>query len=234
MNFLIKRRYLALFFFVGLIFSSLVILVKFNKVNLFPSDQVEAYIGRVMLPQGTEIKTTKKALSEISKTLKTDFPDNINYAVAKAGRDAVGPNDPKEKLGENVGQIMVWVNEYTKNEVAADKMLSQLNAVALPDGFGEISLSFEAMENGPPVGSPVEGVFRSGNDESLAAVIDGVMEKLKATEGIKDVQVNDVTGESGVKVEIDYELANQLGLISCRSGPLSGLLFQARWLVTSH
>ena len=133
-----QKRYLALFFFVGLIFSSLVILVKFNKVNLFPSDQVEAYIGRVMLPQGTEIKTTKKPSPKYQK-LKADFPDNINYAVAKAGRDAVGPNDPKEKLGENVGQIMVWVNEYTKNEVAADKMLSQLNAVALPNGFGEIA-----------------------------------------------------------------------------------------------
>ena len=62
------------------------------------------------------------------------------------------------------------------------------------------------------------GVFRSGNDESLAAVIDGVMEKLQATEGIKDVQVNDVTGESGVKVEINYEQqTNGLNIMSIGS-----------------
>ena len=54
------------------------------------------------------------------------------------------------------------------------------------------------------------------------------MEKLKATEGIKDVQVNDVTGESGVKVEIDYELANQLGLNIMSIGSTIGTAFSGQ------
>lgn len=213
MTFLIKRRYIALVLFTSIIAGSLVVLIKFNKINLFPSDQTEVYIGRVSFEQGTDIYNTKNALSEMSRTIKAAFADNVDQVIGKAGQDSVGPNDPKEKVGENIGQLLVWVNDYTKDFVPATEMIDKLNGIALPTSeYGDISLSFEAMENGPPVGSPVEGVFRSGNDENLDAVIRHVISTLKSTPGLKDVKVNDVEGEEVVNIEIDYKQADRLGL----------------------
>lgn len=212
MSWLIKKRYVGLVLFTVLIFGSLVLLLKFNKVNLFPSDQTEIYIGRVMFEQGTDIKTTDKVLADVASRIKSDNPKFVLNAISKAGADMVGPNDPKEKVGESVGQLVVLVNDYGKNELKTDDVVKILNSTPLPSEYGKIELSFEAIANGPPVGSPVEGVFRSGNKENLDAVIKGVIAKLESTKGIKDVQVNDVVGEDVITVDIDYKLADRLGL----------------------
>jgi multidrug efflux pump subunit AcrB len=212
MSYLIRRRYVGLGLFTVLIFGSIFVLFGVNKVNLFPSDQTEVYIGRVMLPQGSDIKSTNEALRIISNTINESNSKYVDQIVTKSGLDAVGPNDPKEKVGENVGQFLVWVNDYTKNEVDATFMINKLNGTELPSEFGKIDLAFQAMENGPPVGSPVEGVFRSGNDENLDKVVSHILTTLRETKGIKDVDVNDVEGEDVINVKIDYLLADRLGL----------------------
>ena len=70
MSKLIKRRYLGLAIFFVLISGSIYLLVGVNKVNLFPYDQTEVYIGRITLPQGTEIKSTNNALIYIAEQIK--------------------------------------------------------------------------------------------------------------------------------------------------------------------
>lgn len=218
MSVLIRRRYVGLVLFTALIAGSLVVLVKFNKINLFPSDQTEVYIGRVALPQGTDINSTSDALGIVSKHINEKYGDLVDQVIAKAGADQVGPNDPKGKVGENIGQLMVWVNDYTRDNIDATKMIADLNAVALPEAYGQIDLAFEAMENGPPVGSPVEGVFRSGHEKNLAKVVEAIRDELAQTKGIKDVVINDVFGEDVINVNIDYKIADRLGLSAAAIG----------------
>ena len=91
-------------------------------------------------------------------------------------------------------------------------MINRLNSVNPPEQLGQIKIAFEAMENGPPVGSPVEGVFRSGNEKSLDVVVSKIKKILENTPGLKDVEINDVVGEDVIEVMINYQMADRLGL----------------------
>ena len=209
---LIAKRYPGLILFLAVIIGSLYLLVGVNKVNLFPYDQTEVYIGRVTLPQGSEINATHKAITEISSKIKDRLPKYVEEVIGKTGLDSAGPNDPKEKTGENVGQILVWVNDWTKDNVNAEKFIDDLNAIELPRRFGPIDLTFNAVENGPPVGAAVEAVLTGSNEKNLNSVVNHILKKLKSTQGIVNSKVDDVFGENVINVKINYELAHRLGL----------------------
>ncbi len=74
------------------------------------------------------------------------------------------------------------------------------------------NLTFEAEVRGPPVGEALNVTFRSNDVKALNGMLGKVMGDLSSTKGVRDLQVNDVLGEQEVKVLIDYEKADQLGL----------------------
>lgn len=211
---LIHFRYLSSLGFMGLIIGSLFVLVECNRFDLFPSDQVEIYIGRVTAAKGSVIEKTDTHLQEIASRLYDKEKDNIAHVVTRAGLSAVTPDDPKEKQGESVGIIFIFLDQE-KIEVRGTQ--------AYVDVFQEIGnryatrhpglhISFEPMRNGPPVGADVTGVFRSNNPEQLEQLVERVYADLAKLVGLNDLEVNDVFGEQEVEIQIDFEKASRLGV----------------------
>jgi multidrug efflux pump subunit AcrB len=73
-------------------------------------------------------------------------------------------------------------------------------------------LKFEEMVNGPPVGAPINATFRSNNDENLDKMVKEVIAEMSNVQGIYDLETDDILGEEEIKVLIDYDKTDQLGL----------------------
>lgn len=209
MNWCIKNRYKVFFMFGAVLTGSMLLMTLGNKFMLFPPEQTEIYIGRFEMPRGTTVEETQKELNIVSDQLKIELGDWAKSIVARAGISQADPMDPKGATGENHGLIVVYATDKAKFNVPYDQFLAKMRKV---NSLKAKKLTFEEKINGPPVGAPINVTFRSNNLENLNAMIKEMVEKLSKVEGIYDLEVDDILGEKEVKVQINYEKADQLGL----------------------
>ncbi len=204
----VKHRYITLVVFSGLLVFSVVMMTVFNKFELFPPDQTEIYAVRVTMPESSRLDTTDKEMQVLSKEIAKVLEGKVDHIVARSGVSTMGPNDPKARESDDVGIILLYVNEDAKLNVPHTEVLSLLRTIKPPSA----SLEFEAMINGPPVGDPVNATFRSSNAESLDKVVNDIVKTIAEVEGVRNPKIQDVIGDKEVYVEIDYQKADRLGL----------------------
>ena len=206
---LIQHRYIVMVGFSGLLVGSIVLMTQFNKFVLFPPDQVEIYFARVEMAEGTRLETTGKKMVELQEKVKEKLGKRIRFVTAEVGYSENGPGDPKAQFGENVGVVRIFMTEDAKNNERSNDILNLLREIDMPE-FQD--LAFEALANGPPVGDPITGVFRSNNVESLDKVTSQIRDRMAEVPGVLNVRVDDVIGEEEIHVKVDQVRAAQLGL----------------------
>jgi multidrug efflux pump subunit AcrB len=209
MDWSIRNRYKMFVMFGGVLIGSFLLMTLGNKFMLFPPEQTEIYLGRVEMPRGTTVEETRKELNRISAELRTELGDWTKWITARAGISNMGPTDPKGATGENHGLIIVYASDYAKYNIKYDIFLEKMKKVT---STKVKKLKFEEMVNGPPVGAPINATFRSNNVENLDAMINEIIAELSKVEGIYDLETDDILGEKEVKVLINYDKADQLGL----------------------
>jgi multidrug efflux pump subunit AcrB len=209
MDFAVRRRYLVMFVFSGIIIGSFALMAFGNKFVLFPADQTEIYIARFQTERGSPVEKTTESLKQLTAQVKEKLGEDAKHLVGFSGRSKVQLTDPKAEDGNNVGILFIYVSDYAKFNLAHTVVLGKLREIKLPTLK---TLTFEAQINGPPVGDAIEGTFRSNSTEDLDNIISEIIGEMKQIDGIMDLKVDDVYGDQEVYLDIDYARADQLGL----------------------
>ena len=210
MEWLLAHRYKTLLIYLGMLVGSILMMTVGNKMDLFPADQTEMYVGRMEMPKGTKLVDSDQALVVATKmVMESKYGKHIDHIVTRSGVQRSGPTDPKGKTGDYVGLLSIYVNDFAKNNLRSTDLISEFNTLKVP---GTKEIAFEAVINGPPVGDPVNATFRSNNKKSLNNLIKEVTTQLAAVPGIRDVKVNDVTGDDEIYIDINYDKADRLNL----------------------
>lgn len=206
----IDHRYITAIGATGIIIFSFVVIGVFNKFILFPAEQTEIYLARIELPSNTKVEKTYEVTRKLEERIKETLGDKVlKHSVSLAGTSLAMPTDIKGQAGDNVGLVKMFVTEYAKNNLPYTEVLEKLRVIKIPEAE---RLTFEEQVNGPPVGAPVTVTFRSNNGESLDKLIVKIMDSLKETKGVFDIRVDEVFGPDEVKVVLDYEKLDRLGL----------------------
>lgn len=193
----------------GLMFATILMLAFVNKVNLFPADQTEIYVGRLTLPKGSRLEQTQSKLDEAARRVSELLKERLVAVALTAGDSRFDLADPKAEVGSNVGLIRIFVDRVAQDTLTTKSVLDRLRTIQVT---GVESLAFEAKVNGPPVGDPVSVTVRSGSMEQLSEVAEILRQKLAETKGIFDAKIDDVFGDDEVAIEVDYVKAARLGL----------------------
>jgi multidrug efflux pump subunit AcrB len=204
----VRYRYLTFLAFTVVLFVSIFMMTVGNKFILFPPDQTEIYAARVTMPKSSRLTATENEIERLSDEIARVLDGKVSHIVGRTGISNMGPSDPKAKESDDVGIILIYVNDETKINVPHTEVLSLLEKIDIRD----TEVEFEGMINGPPVGEAVNATFRSNDAEQLEQVIQILLAKLRGTKGLKNVQVQDVIGDQEVYVNIDYQKADRLGL----------------------
>ncbi len=216
MAWVINHRYFAAIGITIIIFSSFIIIGVFNKFILFPPEQTEIYLARVEMPENTKVEKTYEVTQRLESQIKEVLGEKIlRHSVSLAGTSLAMPSDIKGQAGDNVGLVKMYATSYAKNNIYYTEVLKKLRKIKIPEA---VNLTFEEQVNGPPVGSAVSVTFRSNNGESLDNLISKIMEDLSATAGVFDAKVDEVFGPNEVKVLLDYEKLDRLGLTAASVG----------------
>lgn len=216
MGWVIDHRYITAAGIFGIVIFSFVVIGVFNKFILFPPEGTEIYLARIEMPSNTKVERTYEITEQLEKRINEVLGDKIvKHSVSLAGTSQAMPTDIRGQVGDNVGLVKIYATDYAKDNLVYTDVLETLRIIKIPEAQ---ELTFEEQVNGPPVGAPVTVTFRSNNGESLENLIGKITGVLKETKGVFDVKVDDVFGPDEVKVNLDYDKLDRLGLSTASVG----------------
>jgi multidrug efflux pump len=189
---------------------SLATFSNFVQKQFFPPSNRQELLVDVWLPQGASIKATAHEVERIERLIRDD------PAVASF-TSYVGNGAPRfiltleqQLFSDNFGQFVV----VTKNMQAREEFKARMEArFAAPD-FSGIRVRVARLENGPPVGYPVQ--FRVLGDDltKLREVAAAVATTMRADQDLTNVNFDWTEKIKSVRVEVDQDKARQLGISS--------------------
>ncbi|MES2527092.1 MAG: efflux RND transporter permease subunit [Bdellovibrionota bacterium] len=209
MRLVVKHKYITVGGCSTLIIGAFLMMIFANKFILFPAEQTEMYLARVESPRGTPMETTLASTTQLSLDIQAKVGSWAKAVVVKAGSAKDRPDDPKGSEGDTQGLVVIFASDDAKFNVDYTEFLAKLRSIDTKK-YGKVE--FEEMINGPPVGSPINATFRSDNGQELQIVVNKVIATLSKLPGVLDLKVDDFADADEVMVQIDYELADRLGV----------------------
>ncbi|MXR35392.1 AcrB/AcrD/AcrF family protein [Neisseriaceae bacterium B2N2-7] len=188
---------------------SLVAFKLFVQQQFFPaSNRVELMVD-LWLPQGASFEATERETQKLEALLKGDknIASVTSYVGGGSPRFYLSLDQQQQHL--NYAQLMVMTHDEKSREAVRSKLFQLLD-----NDFPMVRGRVVRLENGPPVGYPVQ--FRvMGPDHAKVRAIAGQIETLlRAHPGTR--QVNNDWGEQlkSLRITLDQDKARVLGISS--------------------
>lgn len=215
---LLHRRYVTLGSIAALFLSSLFVAAFLNRFELFPSDTAEWYVGRYDVPLGRSLEST----DEVSKRLGTRVAEllkeegvEFNGVVTFSGVSRIDAFDPQGRRAHNVGFVLVTIPEEESMRVSARWLVSVFEKAKVE---GLQTIRWQELVNGPPVGRPLNMIFRSSNDEELAKFIEDFKVEVAKIPGALNVEDDRYRTSQELVVDLDQDLLRRAGLSVSKVG----------------
>ena len=194
-----------------LIFAlSIVAFGKFVQKQFFPGASRLELMVDVWLPQGASLKATETEVKRIEQLLKDDAA--IDYYS-----DYIGNGAPRfflsldqQLFADNFAQFVI----VSKGLKEREAIKARLEAAFAKPEFSPLRLRVVRLENGPPIGYPVQ--FRvSGEDvNQLRGLAEQVAVLMRSNSHLQNVNFDWNEKVKSVRIEINQDRARQLGTSS--------------------
>jgi multidrug efflux pump len=182
---------------------------QFVQQQFFPSSNRPELIVDLWLPQGASFEATEKQVQRFEEKLKGD-PDILNF-VAYVGNGSPRFYLPLDQqlAHPNFAQFVV----VTRDNQARELLYEKFNRYLETD-FSLLRGRVNRLENGPPVGYPVQ--FRViGNDiPTLRRIALEAAEIVRANSNTQNVHLDWNEQVKNIRLEIDQNKARVIGVSS--------------------
>jgi multidrug efflux pump len=189
---------------------SMVVFANFVQKQFFPPSSRQELLVDVWLPQGASIKATTREVERIERLIKDDPAVESFTSYVGNGAPMFILSLDQQLFSDNFGQFVV----VTKNLQAPEELKQRLEARFAAPEYSGIRVRVARLENGPPVGYPVQ--FRVMGDDltKLREVAATVATTMRADHDLTNVNFDWTEKIKSVRVEVDQDKARQLGISS--------------------
>ena len=182
---------------------------RFVEQQFFPSSNRPELLVDIYLPEGASFYATEKQLLKLEAMLKSheDVHNYVSYTGGGSPRFYL-PMDLRLQ-NTNYAQIVIM----TKGMAARERVITQLRE-AFVEQFPEIRGRVTRLENGPPVGYPVQFRVMGENIEKVRVIALQVAEIMRQNPNTHDVHLDWNEKTKAVRLEVDQDKARSLGISS--------------------
>ncbi|CAH2779647.1 MAG: RND efflux system, inner membrane transporter [uncultured Caballeronia sp.] len=178
--------------------------------QFFPSSDRSDLLVDVRLQEGASFEATLRETKRLEKVLdgRPEIDHVVNFVGSGAPRFYL-PLDQQLQV-PNFAQFVITAKSVEDRE----KLARWLEPV-LREKFSSIRTRLARLENGPPVGYPVQ--FRVSGDDlpTVRGIAEKVFAEMRAGAGTANVQYDwDEPSERSVRFDIDQKKARELGISS--------------------
>lgn len=217
----LRRRWLVIFATIGLFVFSLVIF-RFVPQQFFPDSTRPELMVDIELAEGASLTATQ-AQAEKFETLLKGHAGIANFV------GYVGTGSPRFYLpldqqlpATNFTQYVVLAEDTHAREEVREWLLKEV----VPQ-FSDVQMRVTRLENGPPVGYPVQFRVSGEHIERVQAIARQVADKVRENPHTTNVNLNWSEPSKVVRLVVDQDRARALGVSSAQlaqflSSSLSG------------
>ena len=216
----VRRRWLVIGSTLMAFVLSLVVLNTVVEKQFFPASSRPELLVDVWLPQGSSLKATESVATKVEKLLlnEPEFSKSIKDFASYIGNGSPRFYLPLDQqlFNDNFAQFVV----VTKDINAREELKSRLDAYFAADnadwraGLANARIRVLRLENGPPVGFPIQFRVSGENLAELRKVAEQVATVMRANPHVKDVNFDWNEMGKSVRLEIDQDRARALGVSS--------------------
>jgi multidrug efflux pump len=190
-------------------------IVAFNTVvqkQFFPSASRPELMVDVWLPQSASLKATETEVMRVEQLLAAD--KNVASYASFIGNGAPRFYLPLDQqlFNDNFGQLLIVSKGLEQREALKARLEAEFAAA---DGrWSHVRARVLRLENGPPVGYPVQFRVMGENLEQLRQIAGQVAARMREHPNLQDVHLDWNDKVKSVRVEIDQDRARALGVSS--------------------
>jgi multidrug efflux pump len=184
---------------------------RFVQQQFFPPANRPELIVDLRLAEGSSFTATQAQVAKLERILMTEpaFRDNIDNFVSYVGSGSPRfflPLD-QQLVNANFGQLVL----NTKDNEAREIVRARLFALFDRD-FPELRGRVSRLENGPPVGFPVQFRVIGEDKDAIRAIANEVADVMRANPWTRDVNVDWEEASRVIRLVIDQDRARVLGI----------------------
>jgi len=218
----LRRRWLVIFATIGLFVFSLA-MFRFVPQQFFPDSTRPELMVDIELAEGASLAATQAQAHKLEALLKQrqDIANYVGYVGSGSPRFYL-PLD-QQLPATNFAQFVVLVQDIHAREAVRDWLLKEV----VPR-FTDVQLRVTRLENGPPVGYPVQFRVSGEHIDRVQAIAREVAAKVRQNPHVANVNLNWSEPSKVVRLVVDQERARALGVSSAQiahflSSSLSGM-----------
>ncbi|KRD75705.1 efflux RND transporter permease subunit [Lysobacter sp. Root983] len=217
----VRRRWLVIGITVAAFFLS-VFMFRFVPQQFFPDSVRPELMVDMELAEGSSLRQTAEQAQRLEALLK-QRKDLVNYV------SYVGTGSPRFYLpldqqlpSANFAQFVLMPKDVAAREAIREWVIKDV----VPR-FPDLQLRVTRLENGPPVGYPVQFRVSGEHIDRVRAIAYQVREKIRANPHVTNVNLDWDEPNKVVRLQVDQERARALGVTSAQlsqflSSSLSG------------
>jgi multidrug efflux pump len=180
--------------------------------QFFPAANRLELIVDVWLPQGASLQATEAETRRIERILASD-------PAAASFSSYIGNGAPRFILSldvrlfsDNYSQIVILTKGLKEREELKRRLTELFDSAE--GGFSHIHARVSRLENGPPIGYPVQFRVMGEDVERVRAIAGEVADLMRANAHLQDVSFDWNDKVKALRVEVDQDKARRLGTSS--------------------
>jgi multidrug efflux pump len=208
----LRHRWLVIIATIGIFVLSLVAFNKGVQKQFFPAASRPEVMIDIWLPQGASLKATEREVKRVEALLANDERIASWSSYIGNGAPRFFLSLDQQLFADNFGQMVIVTKGLKEREEVKNRLEAAFDS---PDGsWSHLRLRVVRLENGPPVGYPVQ--FRVLGEDLLALRdnAEGIAAVMRAHPNLRNVNFDWNDRVKSVRVEIDQSRARALGVSS--------------------
>ena len=186
---------------------------RFVQQQFFPAASRPELIVDLRLPEGSSVLATETQVKKLEKILMTEpeLRDRIDNFVSYVGSGSPRfylPFD-QQLVNANFGQFILNTRSNADREFVRARLLKLFD-----DDFTEVRGRVNRLENGPPVGFPVQFRVIGEDKDTIRAIAQQVHEVMRANPWTREVNFDWEEPSKVIRLTIDQNRARVLGISS--------------------
>jgi len=206
----LRRRWLVIFATIGLFVFSLV-MFRFVPQQFFPDSTRPELMVDIELAEGASLTATQAQAEKFEALLKqrSGIANFVGYVGSGSPRFYL-PLD-QQLPATNFAQFVVLAEDIHAREDVRQWLLDEV----VPQ-FSDVQLRVTRLENGPPVGYPVQFRVSGEHIDRVQAIAREVADKVRENPHTTNVNLNWSEPSKVVRLVVDQERARALGVSSAQ------------------
>ncbi len=183
---------------------------KFVQKQFFPAASRLELMVDVWLPQGASLKATRHEVERIEQILKGDKAVDYSSSYVGNGAPRFFLSLDQQLFADNFGQFVI----VTKGLEQREDLLHRLQQRFAADDYSHLRVRVVRLENGPPIGYPVQFRVRGEDVTQIRDIAAQVAALMRANTHLQNVNFSWNEKVKSVRVEVDQDKARRVGTSS--------------------